>query len=92
MAKSRVSKIRLRPRATPSDAPSAPRTTQAPPNNVTRHAADTGRLRASDPEFWTLINEIADPTPIATAELDAIERYFSAVLDDVFATSRKKSP
>jgi hypothetical protein len=38
-----------------------------------------------------VINEIADPTPIAPAELDAIERYFSAVLDDVFAPSRKTS-
>jgi hypothetical protein len=47
-------------------------------------------LRPSDPEFWTVINEVADPTPIAPAELDAIERYFSAVLDDVFAPSRRK--
>jgi hypothetical protein len=38
-----------------------------------------------------VINEITDPVPIAPAELDAIESYFSAVLDAVFDHSRKSS-
>jgi hypothetical protein len=38
-----------------------------------------------------VINEIPDPIPVAPAELDAIESYFSAVLDDVFDPSRKSS-
>jgi hypothetical protein len=50
------------------------------------------RPRPSDPQFWTVINEITDPVPIAPAELDAIESYFSAVLDAVFDTARKTSP
>jgi hypothetical protein len=38
-----------------------------------------------------VINEITDPVPIAPAELDAIESYFSAVLDAVFDPGRKTS-
>ena len=41
------------------------------------------KLRPTDPEFWTVINELPDPLPVSTAELDAIERYFSDVLDEV---------
>ncbi|MYV86562.1 hypothetical protein GTH44_32510 [Bradyrhizobium japonicum] len=63
----------------------------AKPKRAKPNSAGTAP-RPSDPEFWTVINEIADPTPIVPAELEAIERYFSAVLDDVFAPSRKTSP
>ena len=90
MAKSRIPKVRLQPRVTASGGPSAPPTTVAVPNQPLRSGAATTPLRPSDPEFWTVINEVADPTPIAPAELDAIERYFSAVLDYVFAPSRRK--
>jgi hypothetical protein len=84
--------MRLRPRATAEASPAAPPVTAARPKSAKRNRAATAPLRPSDPEFWTVINEITDPTPIAPAELDAIERYFSAVLDDVFAASRKTSP
>lgn len=89
MAKSGIPKMRLRPRPAPVAA--SPSAIVPPKKGARRNRAATAPLRPSDPEFWTVINEIADPTPIAPAELDAIERYFSAVLDDVFA-SRKKSP
>lgn len=42
------------------------------------------KLRPIDAEFWTVENELPDPLPVSTAELDAIERYFSDVLDAVF--------
>lgn len=92
MAKYRVSKVRLRPRVTAAAASPAPPTTVAVRKHPTRSGAATAPLRPSDPEFWIVINEIEDPTPIAPGELDAIERYFSAVLDDVFAASCKTSP
>ncbi|MEW6151595.1 MAG: hypothetical protein AB1745_26725 [Pseudomonadota bacterium] len=92
MAKSGISKMRLRPRATAGASPALPLAAAAKSKSAERNRAATAPLRPSDPEFWTVINEIADPTPIAPAELDAIERYFSAVLDDVFAASRKTSP
>jgi len=92
VAKSSISKMRLRPRATAVASLSAPLAIAAKPKSEKRNRATTAPLRPSDPEFWTVVNEIADPTPIAPAELDAIERYFSAVLDDVFAPSRKTSP
>ncbi|MFH0301109.1 hypothetical protein AAFX91_28580 [Bradyrhizobium sp. 31Argb] len=89
MAKSCIPKKRLRPRETATAAlPSAP---VAMPAKATRNRGASASLRPSDPEFWTVINEIADPTPIALAELDVIARYFSAVLDDVFAPARKTS-
>ncbi|EJN13511.1 hypothetical protein PMI42_03084 [Bradyrhizobium sp. YR681] len=40
--------------------------------------------RPSDPEFWTVENELPDPIPVSKAELDAIERYFGDLLDAVF--------
>lgn len=92
VAKSRIPTVRLQPRVTTPGGPSAPPTTVAVPNHPPRSGAATAPLRPSDPEFWTVINEVADPTPIAPAELDSIERYFAAVLDDVFASSRKTSP
>lgn len=88
MAKPRAPRVHLRPRTAPSvrTVPAAASPTQArvQPANHTRCAP-----RPSDPEFWTVINEIADPVPIAPAELDAIESYFSAVLDAVFGPGRK---
>lgn len=92
MAKSGVPKVRLRPRA-----PAGAATPQMPQDGaLTRPAAERGRKasarpRPSDPAFWTVINEIPDPLTVAPAELDAIESYFSAVLDDVFDPSRKSS-
>lgn len=44
------------------------------------------KLRPIDPEFWTIENELPDPIPVSTAELDAIERYFGELLDAVFET------
>jgi hypothetical protein len=43
------------------------------------------RLRPIDPEYWTVENELPDPLPVSTAELDAIERYFGQIVDAVFA-------
>lgn len=42
------------------------------------------KLRPIDPQFWTVENELPDPLPVSTAELDAIERYFGGALDAVF--------
>jgi hypothetical protein len=92
VAKSRITKIRLRPRETAPATLPQPLATGTRPTRTAQVRGPSGHLRPSDPEFWTVINEVADPTPIAPAELDAIERYFSAVLDDVFAPSRKTSP
>lgn len=92
MARSGITKMRLRPRASAGTSPATPLAIAALPKSTKRNRAASARLQPSDPEFWTVINEIAEPTPIAPAELDALERYFSAVLDDVFATSRKTSP
>jgi len=50
------------------------------------------RLRPIDPEFWTVENELPDPIPVCTAELDAIERYFGDVLDAVFDPKPRAMP
>jgi hypothetical protein len=92
VAKSGIPKMRLRPRATAGASLAMPSAAAAKPKIAKRNRAAATPLLPSDPEFWTVINEIADPTPIAPAELDAIERYFSTVLDDVFAAPRKTSP
>jgi hypothetical protein len=90
VAKPRVPKVRLRPRV-PADAKTAPAAT-APLQKLAKPKRPGGSgPRPSDPEFWTVINEITDPVPIAPAELDAIESYFSAVLDAVFDIARKTS-
>lgn len=44
------------------------------------------KLRPIDPEFWTVLNELPEIIPIGKAELDAIDRYFSDVLDLVFSS------
>jgi hypothetical protein len=46
---------------------------------------NTRKPRPTDPEFWTVINELTNPLPVSKAELDAIERYFA----DVIAQSLK---
>lgn len=91
MAKSGIPKMRLRPRPAPVAMSPTPSASAPAKKGAGRNRAAIAPLRPSDAGFWTVINEIADPTPIAPAELEAIERYFSAVLDDVFA-SRKTSP
>jgi hypothetical protein len=50
------------------------------------------KLRPADPEFWTVENELPDPIPVSTAELDAIERYFGGVLDAVFDSKPRALP
>jgi hypothetical protein len=45
-------------------------------------------LRPTDPEFWTVINELPDPIPVGKDELDAIERYFSDVLDEILGLKK----
>ncbi len=52
----------------------------------------SAKLRPIDPEFWTVENELPDPTPVSTAELDAIERYFGGVLDAVFDSQPRALP
>jgi hypothetical protein len=47
--------------------------------------------RPIDPEFWTVVNELPDPLPVTKAEIDALERYFGDVLDDVFSRTTQKS-
>lgn len=42
----------------------------------------------SDPEFWTVVNELPDPIPVGKDELDAIERYFSDVLDETLGLKK----
>jgi hypothetical protein len=42
----------------------------------------------SDPEFWTVVNELPDPIPVGKDELDAIERYFSDVLDEILGLKK----
>jgi hypothetical protein len=44
------------------------------------------KLRPIDPEFWTVLNELPETIPVGKAELDAIDRYFSDVLDLVFSS------
>ena len=46
----------------------------------------TGRSPA-DATDWTVEVEIAEPAPVSGRELDVFERYFSDVLDAVFAPS-----
>jgi len=50
----------------------------------------SSKLRPTDLEFWTVINELPDPLPVSTAELDAIERYFSGVLDEALGLKRNR--
>jgi hypothetical protein len=44
------------------------------------------KLRPIDPEFCTVLNELPEAIPVGKAELDAIDRYFSDVLDLVFSS------
>lgn len=50
------------------------------------------KLRPSDAEFWTVINELPDQIPVARPELDAIESYFADILEAVFDRSRNSWP
>jgi hypothetical protein len=88
VAKPITRKIRLLPnRAAPIRAkPLQP----AAPGRPARQAA--AKLRPSDPEFWTVINELSDPVPISRPELDALESYFADLLDAVFDRSRNSWP
>jgi hypothetical protein len=43
------------------------------------------KLRPIDPEFWTVLNELPIRIPVGKGELDAIDRYYSDVLDLVFS-------
>jgi hypothetical protein len=47
--------------------------------------------RPINPEFWTVVNELPDPLPVTPAEIEALERYFGEVLDEVFNPSHAKS-
>jgi hypothetical protein len=88
VAKSITRKVRLRPnRAAPITAIPLP---PAAPSRPARKTA--ARLRPSDPEFWTVINELSEPIPVSRAELDAIESYFADLLDAVFDQSRNSWP
>lgn len=42
----------------------------------------------SDPAFWTVVNDLPDPIPVEKDELDAIERYFSDVLDEILGLKK----
>lgn len=48
--------------------------------------------RPSDPEFWTVENELPDPISVSKAEVDVIERYFSDLLDAVFEPQPHTTP
>jgi hypothetical protein len=50
------------------------------------------KLRPIDPEFWTVLNELPEIIPVGKAELDAIDRYFSDVLDLVFSSKPNGTP
>ncbi|GAA3846323.1 hypothetical protein GCM10022626_14110 [[Pseudomonas] carboxydohydrogena] len=50
------------------------------------------KLRPIDPESWTVENELPDPLPVSTAELDAIERYFGGVLNAIFDSAPRALP
>ncbi len=50
------------------------------------------KLRPIDPEFWSVVNDLPDPMPVSKDELDAIERYFSDVLDAVFDRKNNAAP
>lgn len=40
-----------------------------------------GTPRSGSPEAWTVINDVPDPTPVMKGEVDALETYFSDVID-----------
>jgi hypothetical protein len=46
----------------------------------------SSKFRPTDPEFWTVVNELPDPLQVSKAEIDAIERYFGDVLEAVFGS------
>lgn len=48
------------------------------------------KRRPTDPEFWTIMNELPDPLPVSKAEIDVIEQYFGDLLDEVFGTKPRK--
>ena len=39
------------------------------------------KLYSGEAGFWAVINELPNSIPVSTAELDALERYFSDVID-----------
>ena len=41
------------------------------------------KLRPIDPKFWTVENELSDPIPVSTPELEVLEQHFGCVLDAV---------
>lgn len=80
-------KIRLRPGCS-----AAPAASLLPVGRKKTVPKATTKLRPSDAEFWTVINELSDPIPIARPELDAIESYFADILDAVFDRTRNSWP
>jgi hypothetical protein len=50
------------------------------------------KSRPSDPEFWTVDNQLPDPIPVSKAELDAIEQHFGDLLDAIFESQSRTVP
>jgi hypothetical protein len=49
-------------------------------------------VRPSDPEFWTVINELPEPIAVSRPEIDVIERHFADLPDAVFDRARNSWP
>jgi hypothetical protein len=88
VAKPITRKIRLRPNRVAA-ATTTPLQAAARSKSARKVAA---KLRPSDPEFWTLINELPEPIAVSRPELDVIERYFADLLDAVLDRARNSWP
>jgi hypothetical protein len=50
------------------------------------------KARPSDAEFWRVESDLPDPLPVGKAEIDAIERYFSGLLEAVLESKPRAVP
>lgn len=63
-----------------------------PPKLMKASRKAGSKPKPSDAEFWTIVNELPDPLPVGRSELDAIERFFTGLVDAVFDQPRHSSP
>ena len=55
-----------------------------PTQSRTAESSKQGSRGPKGDGSWTVVNELPDPLPVTEADVEAIERHFGAMLDEVF--------
>lgn len=49
------------------------------------------KCRPGEAEFWTVINELPNPLPVSTVEIEALERYFTDLIEECLKARNSES-